>query len=99
MPSVWYETLGLVLLEAYAHGVPVVATRLGAMADVVRHRETGLLFAANDQAALRAALADLESDPALLATLGAAARREYEVRYTARANLESLRAIYAGVVV
>jgi glycosyltransferase involved in cell wall biosynthesis len=95
MPSIWYETLGLVLLEAYAHGVPVIATRLGAMAEIVRDRVTGLLFTLNDRADLSAKLTELESDTALVRALGAAARHEYEARYSSRANAEQLRAIYA----
>ena len=44
MPSEWYETFGLVLIEAFAHGLPVVASRLGAMEEIVNEGMTGLLF-------------------------------------------------------
>jgi len=44
MPSRWYETFGLILVEAAMHGKPVVATRLGAMAEIVDDGKTGFLF-------------------------------------------------------
>jgi len=94
MPSTWFETFGLVLIEAYAHGVPVIATRLGAMADVVREGETGFLFEVNDRADLAAKIDQMESDMGRLATMGAAARQQYEQVYSAESNLEQLRAVY-----
>lgn len=95
MPSVWFETLGLVLIEAYAHGVPVIATRLGAMADVVLDGVTGLLFALRDRSDLGEKLTMLENDAALREKLSTAARREYERRYSREVQAESLRALYA----
>ncbi|NKF21893.1 glycosyltransferase family 4 protein [Solimonas marina] len=44
VPSTWAEPLGRVVLEAYAHGVPVVASRIGGLADVVWEGETGVQF-------------------------------------------------------
>jgi glycosyltransferase involved in cell wall biosynthesis len=98
MPSVWYETFGLVLIEAYAHGVPVIATNMGAMADVVRHGVTGLLFGINDRTDLAAKIADLEHDPIKAAAMSAAARREYETLYTAETNADLLSALYARAI-
>lgn len=98
MPSVWYETFGLVLIEAFSHGVPVVATRLGAMADVVRDGVTGLLFETNDRADLAKKLDALEADPARLREMASAARLEYEMHYSRRANAEQLRSIYARAI-
>ncbi|NIV03355.1 glycosyltransferase, partial [Candidatus Saccharibacteria bacterium] len=44
MPSEWYETFGLTIIEAFALGLPVIASRLGAMAEIVEDGVTGLLF-------------------------------------------------------
>jgi glycosyltransferase involved in cell wall biosynthesis len=44
MPSQWYETFGLILVEAAMYGKPVIATRLGAMAEIVDDGITGFLF-------------------------------------------------------
>jgi glycosyltransferase involved in cell wall biosynthesis len=69
VPSLWYETFTFVISEAFAAGVPVVASRLGPLADRVRHGVDGLLVAPDDPLALRAALQQLLDDPALLARL------------------------------
>lgn len=65
------EGLGQVAIEASACGVPVVATRVGGLPEVVHDGTSGLLVPPNDARALSAALARLHRDPALLAKLGA----------------------------
>ncbi len=95
-PSIWYETFGLTIIEAYAAGTPVLASDLGAAAELVREGETGRLFAAGDVESLRsAAIALLRSDQA---PLRANARRTYEVHHAPTANYESLLRIYEGVI-
>lgn len=98
MPSVWYETFGRTLIEAFAAGTPVIASRLGAMAELVTDDETGVLFPPGDVAALAAAVNALQSDPARRARLGNAARCAYEAGFTADRNYELLRAIYERAV-
>ena len=66
VPSVWYETASLVTQEAFAAGVPVVASQLGALAERVRDGVDGLHFAPGDAAALRERLARLQNDRELL---------------------------------
>ena len=94
MPSVWYETFGRTIIEAYAKGTPVVASRLGAMAELVDEGRTGLLFEAGNAADLAAAVDRLLADPAALAQMRQAARREFEDKYTAAANYRQLMALY-----
>ena len=69
VPSVWYENTPFVVLEAFAAGVPVVASDLGGLAEVVRHGENGFLFRAGDAAALGALLQQLASEPQRLQQL------------------------------
>lgn len=92
-PSEWYETFGRTAAEAFACGVPVVASRLGAMAEVVTDGVTGRLFEAGNSSDLAMAIHSLVAarDPAAMA---AAARHAYLQRFTAAGNLESLLAIY-----
>ena len=66
-----HEGLGVAALEAMAAGRPIVATRVGGLAEAVVHERTGLLVPPEDPAALAAALASLLRDPALRARLGA----------------------------
>lgn len=66
------EGLGVVLLEAMSYGVPVIASALGGIPDIVRDGETGLLVPAADPEALAAALRRVAREPGLAARLGAA---------------------------
>jgi glycosyltransferase involved in cell wall biosynthesis len=69
VPSTWYENTPFVVLEAFAAGVPVLASDLGGLAEIVQHEGNGLRFAAGDATALRTALERLARDPALFARL------------------------------
>ena len=84
LPVRSHEGQPLVVLEAMAAGLPVVATARGAIPDMVEHGRTGLLVA-EDDSALAAALERLRTDPGLRAALGAAGRRTWEERFTAAA--------------
>jgi glycosyltransferase involved in cell wall biosynthesis len=69
------EGLPLSLLEAMAHGCPVVATRVGGIPQLVDDGDTGLLVPPGEPAALRSAIETVLADPALGRRLGRAARR------------------------
>lgn len=73
LPSV-VESFGLVFLEAWSHGKPVIGVRAGGIPGVVRHGENGLLAPPGDAPALAAAMAQLLDDPALARRLGEAGR-------------------------
>jgi glycosyltransferase involved in cell wall biosynthesis len=74
VPSLWYENSPVVIQEARAAGVPVVASGHGAMAEKVRHEVDGLLFSPGNSAELQNALLRLTSEPDLLARLRARIR-------------------------
>jgi glycosyltransferase involved in cell wall biosynthesis len=94
------EGYGVVARQALAHGRPVVASRVGGLAEAVRDGETGLLVPPRDPAALRAALERLLGDPELRGRLGAAARADAERRFSgdqaARATITAYRAALGG---
>ena len=94
MPSTWYETFGRTVIEAFARGTPVLASRLGAMAELVDDGRTGLLFTPGDAADLAAKTRTLLADPARLARMREEARLKYEQKYTADVNYDMLTAIY-----
>ncbi|MGO9438751.1 MAG: glycosyltransferase [Terracidiphilus sp.] len=56
LPSTWYEAFGLVAVEAFAAGLPVIASRLGAMEELVSDGVTGRLFSAGDPSGLASAV-------------------------------------------
>jgi glycosyltransferase involved in cell wall biosynthesis len=93
-PSVWYETFGLTMIEAYAVGIPVIASRLGAMAELVDHRRTGLHFHPGDPADLVRQVAWALAHPREWEEMGRNARLEYERCYTPERNYELLVAAY-----
>jgi len=91
------ELLGLVALEAMASGTPVVASRLGGLAEVVVDGETGFLVPPGDTEALGDRLARLVGDRRLAARLGANARDHVLARFTWRACAERCLAAYQAL--
>jgi glycosyltransferase involved in cell wall biosynthesis len=97
-PSQFFEGFPLVLAESFACGVPVIASRLGAMAEIVTEGKTGLLFTPGDAEDLAAKVEWAWNHPAEMAEMGKAARREYEEKYTAERNYEMLMEIYRKAI-
>ena len=93
MPSFW-EGLPLSMVLAMGAGLPVVATRVAGIPEVVKDGETGLLVAPGDAAALGAALARLTADPTLGTRLGTAARTFVRPRFGVDGYLASVTSLY-----
>ncbi|BBM69084.1 glycosyl transferase family 1 [Rhodothermus marinus] len=93
-PSEWYEGFPMTIAEAFACGLPVIASRLGAIAEIVEEGRTGLLFNPGSPEDLAAKVEWAWAHPRELAEMGREARREYEQKYTAEKNYEMLMAIY-----
>jgi exopolysaccharide biosynthesis WecB/TagA/CpsF family protein len=94
LPSKCYETFSMVIAEAAACGVPVIATRHGAIAEIVDDGRTGLLFGPADAGDLASKIEWAFRHPASLAELGQAARAKFVSKYTAERNLPQLMAVY-----
>jgi glycosyltransferase involved in cell wall biosynthesis len=92
------DNLPMTILEAFAWGIPVVATPVGVVPDVVVQNVNGLLVPAGDVRALADALAELIDDPALRQRLGAAARRDHAARYEMNGYLSRLAEIWRRAV-
>lgn len=82
------------LLEAMAAGKPVVATRVGAVADAVVHGETGFLVHARDATAVADALRPLLADPGLRERMGSAGRERAHVAFSRSAAIDRLMTLY-----
>ena len=98
VPSVCYENFPLAIVEAFACGTPVLASRLGAMAELVEDGRTGRLFAAGDAAELAGAATWMIDHPAECAEMGRSARAVFEERYTADHNFNALMEIYRQTI-
>jgi glycosyltransferase involved in cell wall biosynthesis len=91
------EGLGVVIIEALAHGRGVIASQAGGIPDIVEHDRTGLLVPPGDTAALAAAIGRLAGDPALVERLGRGGRAHVEDRFSWAAVIGRLKAVYARV--
>jgi glycosyltransferase involved in cell wall biosynthesis len=96
LPS-FSENLPMVILEAFAHGLPVVTTPVGAIPEVVEHERNGLLVPAGDVAALRDALRRLLDDTSLRQRLGETAKRDHTEKYDAAPYITRLASLWRSV--
>jgi glycosyltransferase involved in cell wall biosynthesis len=90
VPSLWPEPFGLVGIEAFAAGRPVVASATGGIPDWLEHGVNGLLVPPGDTAALARALNELLADPDMQRTMGAAGREAVARRFTPERHVAAL---------
>ena len=93
-PSRWYEPFGMALLEAAACGVPAIASRIGAIPELVADGETGLLFDPDNFDELVEQLRWAWAHPVDMERMGTAARQHYLHNFIAEKNYEALMGIY-----
>ena len=94
LPSGCYENFPMTIVEAFASGTPVICSRLGAMQEIVTHMHTGLHFGPGSSQQLADSVAWGWANPERMRTMGRAARREFELKYTAEKNYSLLMDIY-----
>ena len=93
VPSLWFENAPLVVYSAQAAGVPVIASDVAGIAELVTDGDNGRLFPAGDAEALARILARLAANPGQIAALAARARKPK----TIAAYADELLAVYAGL--
>jgi glycosyltransferase involved in cell wall biosynthesis len=93
-PSEWYETMGRTIMEAFAVGTPVVASRIGPPASMIAPGETGFHFQPGNVAELRERVEWCSSHLAELRAIRGRARQAFEANYTGVANAEILLTAY-----
>jgi glycosyltransferase involved in cell wall biosynthesis len=93
-PSEWYETMGRTIMEAFAVGTPVIASRIGPPTTMVVAGETGFHFQPGNVAELRQRVEWCSHNLEQLRALRAKARVAFEASYTGAANIEMLVSIY-----
>lgn len=98
LPSICYENSPRTIVEAFSCGLPVIASRLGALVDIVKDGKTGLLFEPGNATDLAAKMAWAASHPEEMARMGKAAREEYEAEFTPERNYEMLMDIYEDAI-
>jgi glycosyltransferase involved in cell wall biosynthesis len=94
VPSQWFEGFPMVVVEAFACGTPVIASRLGSLAEIVREGITGRLFTPGDPQALSAAVRAMFEAPEASREMRKNAREEFDARYSSAAGFKTLMEIY-----
>ena len=93
-PSIWYEGFPMVIIEALANGLPIIASNLGSMSEVIKNNVNGLHFDPGDVNDLIDKIKLLDSDKVKCATLSKNAYIDYKTNYTSEKNYKILIDIY-----
>ena len=98
LPSICYENFPRTLVEAFGSGLPVIASRIGALAELVEHGHTGLHFEPGNPDDLSRVMRWAQAHPQRMAEMGANARARYESHYTPDINHKQLLTIYRSAI-
>jgi glycosyltransferase involved in cell wall biosynthesis len=98
MPSVWFENFPYSILEAFALGKPVIASRIGGMPEIVIDGHTGLLSEPGDALALSERIEYLLENPWAVEDLGRNARTKVEKEFDPATHYRRLKAVYDGLI-
>jgi glycosyltransferase involved in cell wall biosynthesis len=94
IPSIWYEGFPMTAVEAFASGLPILASDIGSLSEIIEPRFNGMHFRAGDSDDLARVAGEALADPEGLAELGRGALMTYEAKYTPERNITQLEAIY-----
>jgi glycosyltransferase involved in cell wall biosynthesis len=81
-----------------AHGVPVIASRIGSLPEVIREGRTGMLFEAGNAQELAQKMRWARENPGEMQIMGRAARADHQERFSAQENYRLLRAVYDDAI-
>lgn len=98
MPSIWYETFGMVAVEAFAASTPVIGSNFGVLPNLIQHEKNGLLFDVGNSHDLSEKMAWANQNRAAMIEMGKCARMCYEDEYTAEKNYQQLIGIYEEAI-
>ena len=98
LPSEWFETFGLVVIEAFAHGTPAAVSNIGPLPSIVEHEKSGIVFQPANPSSLLEEVRKAWETPGLLERLGQNARAEFDRKYTEDANYTILMDIYRKAI-
>ncbi len=97
-PSVWYEGMPMVILEAMAAAKPVIAADIGVLPEIVQDGLNGILFKPGSVSELTAKFKWLQAHPATAVQMGRAARKLFEKKYAPEKNCQQLLNIYKSAI-
>jgi glycosyltransferase involved in cell wall biosynthesis len=97
LPSIWFEGFPVVVVEAYATGTPVIASRIGSLAEIIEDGVTGLLVEPGDAVGLANRMRWSVDHPEEMRQMGANARRRYETRFRGASHVAALLDMYQAL--
>lgn len=97
-PSKWYETFGRVAVESFAKGTPVIASNIGAIAELIDDGETGLLFEPGDASDLATKIDLFLSNSSIIQQMRGYARNSFVSKFTAQSNYQFVMDIYSSIL-
>jgi glycosyltransferase involved in cell wall biosynthesis len=98
VPSICYETFGMVIVEAFSTSTPVIASRIGSLPELVENGVTGLLFEHGNSEDLAEKILWAQNNPEQMRQMGRNALKKYQTEYTADQNYNQLIAIYRDAI-
>ena len=98
LPSIWYENFPVTIVEAYATGLPVIASDAGGLTELVRDGVTGFTFRSGEASELKDRVVQIETSAELWGSLRLAARREFENSYREHQNFLLLTDLYRKAI-
>ena len=93
-PSEWYETFGLTLIESFAHGKPVIASRIGGMTEIVTDGVDGFQIQPGNSAELREKMFWMSNNRERSLEMGIAGRQKIEAEFSAANHYQKIMKIY-----
>lgn len=97
VPSLWQEPFGRVVIEAFAHGIPVIASKQGGLTELVTPKETGFIFDPNEHNSLSEILQNVLRSPKQLTNMATNCLRKAQ-EYEPQAILEKYMSLYKAVI-
>ena len=98
LPSLCYDSYPRTLVEAFACGLPVIASRMGSLPELIQDGVTGLLFESGNAFDLAEKMRWAQTHPDVLAKMGQNARRQFDLHYSEEENYRQLMSIYKEAI-
>ena len=98
LPSLCFEGFPMTIIEAFSLGVPVAASDIGPLPNIVKNGESGILYKPGDALGLYHTMKEIWDHSDRLSSLGQGARQEFDKKYTAGTNYEILMKIYDAAI-
>lgn len=98
VPSVWFETFGLTVIEAMGHFKPVIGSNLGGITEIISQGEDGFLVSSGNEDEMRERILELWQDKDRIRQMGHAGRKKVQQKFSQEQHFEKIKSIYEKYV-